>query len=56
MKSIIDLDTIFIFTMLFLSGLESINTVVGIVFGITGTIFAIVKTIDIIRQWKMKKQ
>lgn len=55
MKNIIDIDTLFIFTMLFLTGLENLDIMVRIVLGIVGTIFAIVKTIDIIRNWKKAK-
>ena len=53
---LLDNDTLFIFGLLLLSGLEALNVYVSIAFGIAGTIFAIVKTIDIIRNWKKEKK
>jgi len=54
MKNLIDLDTIFIFALLILSSLEKIDIIVRIVLGIVGIIFAILKSIDIIRNWIKK--
>lgn len=53
---ILDNDTLFIFALILLSGLESLDTYISITLGVVGIIFGIVKTIDIIRNWKNKKK
>jgi len=56
MKNLIDLDTIFIFTLIVLSSLDNIDIIARIPLCIAGTIFAILKSIDIIRNWMNKKK
>ena len=56
MKNLIDLDTIFIFTLIALSSLENIDIIPRIALSIGGTIFAILKSIDIVRNWMNEKK
>lgn len=56
MKNLIDLDTIFIFTLIVLSSLENIDIIARIPLCIAGTIFAILKSIEIILNWIKKRK
>ena len=55
MKELFGIDTIVVFGLLLIAGLQDIALIVQIVAGVFAAIFALLKSIDIVRGWYRKE-